>query len=147
MLIIFPVTPQSCLWRLEGVSQGPGVRHSGQACERVLPQMDCKLRKSDSNHLLGQCRGRGEAARGGRLKSSHPATARDVGPGVGRPSLQSAEMLLPWNWFLGVTAGPPGSDSCGRGGGVGGWWGGGTRTGCAETCRRVTDSLANVLTG
>lgn len=40
---------------------------------------------------------------------------RDVGPGVGRPSLQSAEMLLPWNWFLGVTAGPPGSDPVAEG--------------------------------
>ena len=73
--------------------------------------------KSDLNHLLGQCRGRGKAARGGRLKSSHSATARAVGPGVGE-AFSSSEMLLLWNWFLGVTARPLRSDSCGRGGGV-----------------------------
>ena len=51
-------------------------------------------------------------------------TARAVGPGVREAFSSSAEVLLPWNWFLGVIAGPLGSDSCGRGGGVGDWWGG-----------------------
>ena len=58
---------------------------------------------------------KGKADRGGRLKSSHPATA--VGQGVGE-AFSSSEMLLLWNWFLGVTARPLRSDSCGRGGGV-----------------------------